>query len=210
MRAMDAEHLTARLSAPRVLMVDVDGVIIIPRPGGWGADMQADLGFPVAALQAHFFQPDWDDVVMGRAALHDRLAPVLAEHAPHLTSQALADYWFAKDARLDHVLLADLAALRATGVHMHLATVQEHERAAHLWYTLRLRDRFDAIHYSADLGCGKPDPAFFAAVEARTGFAPADLTLIDDKAANVDAARAAGWRGVLWDGTRRVADVLSS
>ena len=190
-------------------MVDVDGVVVVPRPGGWAAEMEADLGVSAATLQAHFFRPHWDDVANGRAALHDRLAPVLAEHAPHLTSQTLADYWFAKDAQIDHALLADLADLRATGVQLHLATVQEHERAAYLWDVLGFRHRFDAIHHSAALGCGKPDPAYFAAVEARTGFAPTDLVLIDDRAANVEAARAAGWGGVLWDGTQRLAEVLS-
>lgn len=192
----------------KVLMVDVDGVLIVPRPGGWAADLEADFGLPAMTLQAHFFNPHWDDIANGRARLHDRLAPVLAEHAPQLTSTALAAYWFAKDAQLDETLLAELATLRAAGVQLHLATVQEHERAAYLWETLGLRDRFDAIHYSADLGCGKPDPAFFAAVEARIGFGPADLALIDDKTSNVEAARAAGWGGILWDGTRRLADVL--
>ena len=190
-------------------MVDVDGVVIVPRPGGWAADMEADLGLSLATLQVRFFKPHWDDIANGRAALHDRLAPVLAEHAPHLSSQTLADYWFARDAQLDHALLADLADLRATGVQLHLATVQEHERAAYLWNVLGLRDSFDAIQHSAALGCGKPDPAYFAAVQARTGFAPADLVLIDDREVNVDAARAAGWGAVLWDGTRRLTDVLS-
>ena len=193
----------------KALMVDVDGVVIIPRPGGWAANMGTDLGLSVTTLQAHFFKPHWDDVANGRAGLHDRLAPVLAQHAPHLTSQALADYWFANDAQPDHALLAELAELRATGVQLHLATVQEHERAAYLWDRLGLRDGFDAIHHSAAVGCGKPDPAYFAAVEARTGFAPADVVLIDDRAANVEAARAAGWGGVLWDGTRRLREVLS-
>jgi putative hydrolase of the HAD superfamily len=189
-------------------MVDVDGVVIVPRPGGWAVDMETDLGLSVATLKARFFEPHWDDVANGRAALHDRLGPVLAEIAPHLTSRTLTDYWFARDAQLDHVLLAELAELRATGVQLHLATVQEHERAAYLWDVLRLRERFDAIQHSAAIGCGKPDPAYFAAVEGCTGFAPADLVLIDDKASNIDAARAAGWGGVLWDGTRRLGELL--
>ena len=193
----------------RCLMVDVDGVVIVPRPGGWGAEMEADLGLSIATLQARFFEPHWPDIMLGRAGLHERLAPVLATHAPHLTSRAVADYWFERDAQLDEALLADLAALRASGVQLHLATVQEHERAAYIWNRLGLRDRFDAMHYSAGLGCAKPDPAFFAAVRARTGYAPADLALLDDKAANVEAARAAGWRGILWDGTRRLAEVLA-
>lgn len=190
-------------------MVDVDGVLIVPRPGGWASEMERDLGLSRADLDAYFFQPHWSDVVLGRARLHERLGPVLARLAPHLTSHQLAAYWFEKDARLDEVLLADLAGLRASGLQVHLATVQEHERAAWLWTELGFRERFDAMHYAADLGCRKSDPAFYAAVEARTGFAPAELLLLDDTLANVEAARAAGWRAAHWTGQIRLARLLT-
>jgi len=195
--------------ALKALMVDVDGVVIRPRPGGWAADLEADLGLSPAILQDRFFRPHWNDVVLGRAGLHERLGPVLAEHAPHLTSQALAAYWFAKDAELDAALLADLAALRASGVQLHLATIQEHERATFLWETLGLHDRFDAMHYAADMGCKKSEAAFYRLVEARTGFRADELALLDDTADNVEAARAAGWTGHVWDGTRRLAELLT-
>jgi putative hydrolase of the HAD superfamily len=194
----------------KALMVDVDGVVIVPHPDGWAVDLEADLGITSAKLQTHFFTPHWNDVVLGRAGLHERLGPVLAEHAPHLTSHQLAAYWFAKDAELDRALLADLATLRATGVQLHLATIQEHERAGYLWTTLGLRDHFDAMHYAADIGWKKTDPEFYAAVEARTGFSGAELLLLDDTAANVEAARAAGWGGALWDGTARLSEVLAA
>ena len=191
-------------------MVDVDGVIIVPCPGGWAVDLVADLGITREVLQTHFFKPHWNDVVLGRAALHERLGPVLAEHAPHLTSHQLTTYWFEKDAQLDKALLSDLATLRATGVQLHLATIQEHERAAYLWSTLGLRDHFDAMHYAAEIGWKKTDPEFYAVVEARTGFSGTDLLLLDDTASNVEAARAAGWRGALWDQTERLAEVLAA
>lgn len=190
-------------------MLDVDGVLVRPRPGGWATDLQADLGLSPAALAEHFFKAHWDDVVMGRAGLHARLAPVLARIAPHLSSQQLVAYWFEKDAILDQTLLDDLAAVRATGAALHLATVQEHLRADHLWTTLGFRERFDAMHYAAELGCRKPDLAFFAKVGARTNLAPHEMLLIDDKAENVEAAIAAGWGGALWDGTERLAQVLA-
>ncbi len=102
-------------------MVDVDGVLIKPRPGGWAVDMESDLGLSPATLAEHFF----------------------------------------------------------------------------------------AMHYSADLGCGKPDLAFFARVGERTGLAPDEMVLIDDKVENVEAAWVAGWRGVLWTGKARLGDVLA-
>ena len=90
--------------------------------------------------------------------------------------------------------------VRASGLQLHLATVQEHRRADYLWTTLGLRDRFDGLHHSAAVGFAKPDPAYFAAVEARTGFAADELLLIDDSPHNIEAAKLAGWRGDPVDG----------
>ncbi len=191
-------------------MVDVDGVVVRhPQGLRWDHDLQADLGLDPDLLQQRFFAAHFKAIITGQADLYDRLGPVLAEIAPHLTPQAVVDYWFAKDAHLDAVLLEDLARLRGDGAALHLATVQEHHRARYLWETLALKDRFDAIHYAADYGVGKPDPAFFKAVEARTGLSAKDLLLIDDSPRNVEGARACGWSAVLWDGSRRLDDVLA-
>jgi len=192
-------------------MVDVDGVVVRRADGRrWDADIEADLGLGAEDLQRGFFQAHFADVVHGRAPLRERLSLALAEITPHLTAEEVIDYWFAKDGELDQGLLADLAALRAeTALRMDLATVQEHERAAYLWTTLALSERFDAVHYAADLGYAKPDGAFFAAIVERTGLAPHELLLIDDSPPNVDAARAAGWNAVLWTGEERLAAVLA-
>ena len=194
----------------KALMVDVDGVVVVhPEPGGWATHLERDLGLSKAALQAAFFAPHFDDVIHGRAGLRERLAPVLEEIAPHLTCDELCAYWFREDAHLDHGLLDQLAQQRAAGVAVHLATVQEHERAAYLWNQMGLKDRFDAIHYAAELGHAKPAPEFYAAIEARTGYAPADIFFIDDKAANVEAARARGWNAAVWTGQDRLADLIA-
>lgn len=194
----------------KALMVDVDGVVA-RRPDGtlWNRDAKAELGLDPVDFQEKFFAIHWPDVVLGKADLHDRLAPVLAEIAPHLTSQEVADYWFREDAYLDHGLLEHLAGYRDRGFELHLATVQEHYRARYLWETLGLKTQFEQIHYAADLGCKKPDAAFFQAVTARTGFKPEELVLIDDAPANVASAKACGWAAVLWTGERRLAEVLA-
>jgi len=194
----------------KAMMVDVDGVIVThPHPRGWSANLEADLGLKAELLQEAFFKPHFGDIVHGRAALRDRLAPVLAKIAPHLTCDQLCEYWFREDGHLDHGLLDQLAQVRARGVELHLATVQEHERAAYLWNQMGLKDRFDAIHYAADLGHAKPAPEFYAEIERRTGFAPVDLFFIDDKAPNVEAAQARGWRAAVWTGEERLAELMA-
>jgi len=193
----------------KILMVDVDGVLIRSPPGGWSRDLQADLGLPQHVLETEFFDIHWAEIAVGRASLPARLGPVLERCAPHLTARGLMDYWFRRDAEVDSTFLGQLEPLRASGVALHLATNQEHERAAFLWKTLGLQDHFAAMHYSADVGWAKPDPGFFTTVVARTALAPADLTLVDDRLENVAAARQAGWGGLHWDGTRGLADLLA-
>ena len=194
----------------RVLMVDVDGVLV-RRPDGrrWDADLRADLGIDPADLQDQFFHTHFADVLTGRADLLERLDLVLPELGS-VTSRELVDYWFAHDATLDETLLAELAVARAAGLDTHLATVQEHHRARYLWHDLGMNDRFTAIHYAADVGHRKGEPAFYRVVASRTGLTPAAHCLIDDDRGNVQVARAAGWCAVHWSPGLRLADVLAS
>ncbi len=193
----------------KALMVDVDGVVIVhPEPGGWSTHLERDLGLSPSLLQSAFFAPHWPDIILGRAGLRERLAPVLAEMAPELDAGRLIRYWFEKDAHLDHGLLAQLAPIRAGGVKLFLATVQEHECASYIWDELSLKQHFDGIHYAAELGFAKPEARFFRSVSERSGFSPAEIFFIDDKQANVEAARLEGWSAALWDGTRSLASLM--
>ncbi len=190
-------------------MVDVDGVLVTHTdPKGWSSNLEKDLGIPVAALQDVFFGRHWADVVHGRAPLRERLSLALAEIAPAASPTALIEYWFEHDAHIDTRLLAELQFLRNEGFELHLATVQEHERAAYLWDRLRLRESFDGIHYAAALGCSKPDQAFYHAVEAAVKLGPEAIFFIDDKIENVAAARQCGWAAAVWTGQSTVRELM--
>jgi putative hydrolase of the HAD superfamily len=194
----------------KALMVDVDGVVVAhPDPKGWSVHLERDLGLSADLLQEAFFVPHFNDIVHGRTNLDGRLKSVLAQIAPHLSSETLIRYWFEQDAYLDQDLLAQLSEFRNRGLKLHLVTVQEHMRADYLWQTLELHKQFDAMHYAADIGWAKPATEFYGAVEERTGFAPEEMFFIDDKIPNVEAARVRGWHAALWTGKRRLADLMN-
>jgi putative hydrolase of the HAD superfamily len=191
-------------------MVDVDGVLLVhPDAAGWSGHLERDLGVSADDLHRHFFDVHWGDIICGRANLRERLAPVLMNLAPSITCDQLIEYWFSHDAHLNGDLLGELDVLRSRGFKIHLATVQEHERARFLWERLGMQNHFDGLHYAADLGCAKPELAFFQLIERRTGLLPNEIFFIDDRIENVEGARKAGWRAAHWTQETNLMDLLS-
>ncbi|MEM6276482.1 MAG: HAD family phosphatase [Pseudomonadota bacterium] len=61
-------------------------------------------------------------------------------------------------------------------------------------------NEFDEAYVSGRLGLLKPEAEIYAALEAGSGVAPGDLLFADDRADNVEAALARGWKAHLFDG----------
>jgi putative hydrolase of the HAD superfamily len=193
-------------------MIDVDGVLINGRPSDgnhWATSLEADLGLSFEILQRAFFDRYWEEIVIGRADLGERLAGVLAQIAPGLAAEQVMRYWFQHDSQLNRALLKDMESLRGRGLLVYLATNQEHERASYLMNTLGLAAHVDGCHYSAALGHRKPTLAFFDAVARKVGLPPKELLLIDDAQENVRAAIETGWNAALWTGRERLSDLVT-
>jgi putative hydrolase of the HAD superfamily len=149
--------------------------------------------------------------------LRGRLDLYVALHE-YLETKGLADrleefvaYWFEKDAVIDRELLAIADSWRRrTGGRVFAASNQEHHRVAYLRDRAGLGAHFDEIIYSAALGVCKPDRVFYTNAQARMGVSAAQAILfVDDSAANVDGARMAGWRAMLYRDRASLARALA-
>ena len=94
-----------------------------------------------------------------------------------------------------HALVREL---RGAGVACHLATNQAVERGQLMHTAHGYGSLLDGAFYSYRLGAAKPDPAFFTLIAERLQRAPAELLLVDDNAANVEAARSVGLAAEVW------------
>ena len=72
---------------------------------------------------------------------------------------------------------------------MHVEYMREH---------LRILDAFDDLLLSCELGLGKPQPEIYAEAVRRSGCSAAQCLFTDDVPAYVDAARAAGLKGIVF------------
>ncbi|MCB0964201.1 MAG: HAD-IA family hydrolase, partial [Acidimicrobiales bacterium] len=152
---------------------------------------------PPATIDLQVFESGFDDAgERGRIGLEEftrTLTSMLGLEVGSHTDRALRHAWsqaFEPDPEVLR-LIGEAGARRAlftnNGPLLEAAMEAEEPLAP-------VRDAFDELVFSWRLGATKPDPAALAAAAEQLAVAPGELLLVDDSDANVDAARAAGWR----------------
>lgn len=78
-------------------------------------------------------------------------------------------------------------------------------------YTKQFADviqHFDYLGTSFGAHARKPEPAFFAHVQRHTEAEPSECLFIDDLPTNIEAAERFGWKGIVYQPDRTLADKL--
>lgn len=181
-------------TTPSVWVVDVDGVLVDADGHDWQSDIAEAFAIAPEQIQA-FFRADWPECVEGRRDTAEALTPWLEQWGAPCQAEDFIAVWHRASARLNTPLLDRLAAWREAGARLLLATNQDHRRAAYLWTTLGLSERFDAMIHSAGVGARKPDVAFWQVVADRIGpHEPETVVVVDDLADNLAGAAPFEWR----------------
>ena len=94
-----------------------------------------------------------------------------------------------------------IGAISPVGLFTNNPPAVERGLAAHL---PEIAEHFATRFFSSALSALKPSVEAFSAVEAATGLSGGDIALIDDSAANVEAALVRGWQGVQFEGSRQL------
>lgn len=177
------------------VLFDADGVLQFAGPlfdhfdrrDGWSRERLGEF-FRHLIVE----RPDFD----AGAGDHADIVPVLAA--------ALADWGWTEPVEtfIDEMLtlgtvpdpgaLELVATLRRNGITCGLATNQNALRTRYMHEDLGYQKLFDHHFYSSQMGCAKPEAAFFRIALAATGAGPREVLFIDDHEPNVEAARACG------------------
>ncbi len=182
----------------KVVLFDADGVTI-DHSTLFSEELARDYGIGLETTGS-FFQGPFQDCMVGKADLKEELGKVIGAWGWKGSVDDLVDYWFSGSETFDQRILGLVADLRAQGVHCYLATNQERYRGEHL--RRKLKDAFEDVFVSADLGHKKNELEFFQAVFDRLGGLAGEdksaVLLIDDDERNVSAARAFGIDAMLY------------
>lgn len=67
---------------------------------------------------------------------------------------------------------------------------------------------FDGGIFSGDVLCSKPDPGIYSLLQSRYNLVPGSTVFIDDLKANIDAAKALGWKGIHFHSAGQLSEEL--
>jgi putative hydrolase of the HAD superfamily len=195
----------------KVMLLDVDGVLVIP-PQAFNTSLSTPnspsnmLHFRARQQAARaFFGGPFLTASSGQADLRDILPPYLAALKYAGTPDQFMAEWFAHENHPNVPLLDEVQKLRGESWASYLATNQEAYRLKYLMVEMGLGELVDGEFASCSVGVRKPSPDYFAQVTAaltvqHPGLCPAEIVFWDDAAENVQAARVAGWTAHLYTG----------
>lgn len=117
--------------------------------------------------------------------------------------------WFDEENHINHELVKVIQDLREQGYYCAIATNQEKYRLRYMRDQMGFAGLFDAVFGSADVGEMKPNAGFYRGVTDRLGVKPEDILFWDDSEANVEGARAFGWRAEHYTGVEGFVRTMS-
>jgi putative hydrolase of the HAD superfamily len=94
--------------------------------------------------------------------------------------------------------------LRAAGVRTALLSNMQHDMAAHARRNFAWLSDFEHQILSCELRLIKPDPAIFEHTIQRLDVKPGEALLVDDREANVEAARTTGLQAIRFQSAERL------
>lgn len=179
-------------------MFDADGVVIDPAHR-FMAYMEQELKVPPES-SAEFFGGAFRRCLVGRADLREEIAPFLSRWGWRGSVDEFLRVWFEEENHVNRRLATIIQDLRQAGYTCAVATNQEKYRLRYMREEMGFDRLFDAVLGSAEVGEVKPNAGFYQEVTARLGARPEEVYFWDDSEANVQGARAFGWRAEHYTG----------
>ena len=183
--------------AVRAVLFDADGVLqTTPRFLGMAAGLLPAGDDDIDGFLADLLEVERPALV-GNAVLPAGVAKLLRDRGSSASLEEAMTLW--TEIAVDPSTRAVVEELRAGGMRCYLASNQHWDRARYMSEALGYRELFDAEFYSCDLGRAKPSADYFRLVLEGVGVPPGEVLFLDDKRANVEAARGIGIRASVFE-----------
>jgi epoxide hydrolase-like predicted phosphatase len=182
----------------KAFLFDFGGVIVRTEDSSVRYAWDERLGLPHGSVERAVHHSDlWIQAQLGRvseAAYWRGVAELLYMHGEDV--EALRKDYFSGD-RLNYRLIELIRELRAKDYPVGLLSNESLALESRL-HALGIRDLFDHVFVSAQIGVMKPDTTAYRVALQALNVRPQDVLFVDDTLADVRAAQALGMRTILF------------
>ena len=190
----------------KAILFDIDGIII--RRDRYFSDKFAESkGIPIEKV-TEFFKGEFKNASFGRADLKDIIVPWLPKWGWDGTVDEFLDKWFKDESTTDPSVLSILDRLRKSHLELYIATRQELHRKNYLWENVGLKNYFDGVFCTCDIGVDKDTLEFFEYCLKELSLDPEEVMFFDDSEGNVRCARKLGINAYYYEQVEDLTDAL--
>ncbi len=180
----------------QTVIFDTDGMVV-HREMYFSQRFSKEFGVPAEKILP-FFENEFQLCLVGKADLKEELENYVGRWGWQKPVDELLKYWFEHENTVDERMLESVTSLRAKGIRCYLDTNNEHYRVRYLVDTLGLKNFFDAVFSSAQLGYMKPQQEFWRSIHELIGGPDKGEVLVwDDDEENVKSAKHFGFQAEL-------------
>lgn len=172
--------------------IDLDGVVL----GGIRFSDRQEEMYPDAdhkAITDFFTKGTYNRAAIGEVDIVDLVEMHIKEFKVSVDAKKFVDDWYSGENNINHDVLKKIDAIRETGVACYITSDHTIRRKQEVWDELSMKDHFDGMVVSAEVGHTKHEKEFFIQAMSLYGISdPARVWFTDDDPKNVDIAKELG------------------
>lgn len=184
----------------KILLLDMDGLVTI-RDKVFSIRISEKLNIPIEKVLP-FIKNEFQSCLVGKADLKEELKKYVSEWGWKNSIDELLTFWFDGEKDINQTLLDKTKELRKEGYEIYLVTNNEKYRVDFLWNIIGLKNYFDGMFSSAELGLKKPNPEFYLKVLKILHTTPDQVIFMDDDEENVESAKNIGMDARFYSGIK--------
>lgn len=171
----------------QAILFDLDGLVILKKDKLFSQRISEEMGWPYEQV-SEFFTGEFRQCSFGRADLKEKIAPYLTKWGYKGSVDEFLKYWFDSENNTDKEVLNMVRDLRSKGIKCYIATRQEKYRKEYLLNVVGLKNEFDGIFCTCDIGFDKWENGYWDFVFDDLKATPDEILFFCDSQKNVDNA----------------------
>lgn len=171
----------------KAILFDLDGLVIRKKEKLFSQRVSEEMGLPYEQV-SEFFTGEFRECSFGRADLKEKITPHLARWGYTGSVDDFLKFWFESESDTDKEVLEIVSEIRGKGVRCYIATRQEKYRKQYLLDVVGLKNVFDGIYCTCDIGFDKWEQGYWDFVFNDLNATPAEIMFFCDSQKNIDNA----------------------